>query len=480
MSPTATIAVGKFAFVSCVTDNSNTVDGMSIDRHTVTDSQGNEWFRFVTEFTETDGSADDGVCISQWWSKITTAITTSDTITLTTAVPQRDSIISCFEATFGAGKTVGAANYGIGQGTLNTSISGLTSREYMFIYIAGSEGEDAAKTPATNYIERFDLISSTSGALDANICLHVATRVQTTTSTGTVASSGWTGTNFMALLIAVYEIDDIVHYTMPADAGTFSITGQDSNLLHNKLIVAGDGAFAITGESANLLKGYKLTAQEGTFLITGEDATLTHVVSLGLTADPGSFVITGYDTGLIKHHKLSLDAGSLVITGQEVSFGRNYRLMTDQGPFLITGHDVLFIKNSLLNAESGSFAITGQNAALQYNKHLVAGSGAFAITGYDADLRLDIPLLLDAESGSFVLTGQEVNLILKRRIVPEAGVFTITGYDATLSHVEVKKLTAQAGAFRITGYSAVLRKSTDSMVSKPRRKFIPSADFFHH
>ena len=69
-------------------------------------------------------------------------------------------------------------------------------------------------------------------------------------------------------------------YTLTAEAGSFTITGQDANLEHHRSLAADAGSFTITGFDATLtynpVQSYTLTADAGSFVITGSPATLTY------------------------------------------------------------------------------------------------------------------------------------------------------------------------------------------------------------
>lgn len=341
MNPTANITVGKIAFVNCFTDNFQTTDGVS-DRHSVADSVGNTWNK-IAEYTETDGAADDGVTVSMWWSKITTQIGTGDTITITPVSSQSDMIITCFEATVGAGNVVAVENIGVGQGTLTTSLSSLPSREYLFIYAAASEGEDAAKTPATNYTEQFDLVSSTSGALDANVCCHVTTRVQTTTTSGSVASSAWTGTNFMSLLAAVYESADLSPSPITGStAGSSSVT--------STLIGIGELTSSTAGTTtvSSVLVGHGILSGQATGVGTAS-GTLSDASSSG---DP----ISGETDGITV--VTSILTGKGILVGTIAGISTNSSVLGGTGTLIggVTGGTTL---SSILKGKGSMSGQTG-------------------------------------------------------------------------------------------------------------------------
>lgn len=82
-------------------------------------------------------------------------------------------------------------------------------------------------------------------------------------------------------------------YTLSCDAVTFSLTGQDAELLYNRVLRADNASFTLTGQDATLtytpVTGYTLDADAGTFNFVGQDATL--VYSGGPTPAPG--IVTG-------------------------------------------------------------------------------------------------------------------------------------------------------------------------------------------
>jgi hypothetical protein len=91
-SPDANIAVNKIVIVQCVSDNNDTSNAATTF-HTVTDTDLNSWTR-VYEETDSDGAANDGSTTSLWWTKVTTQIDTTDTITCTLGASKTDKVMS--------------------------------------------------------------------------------------------------------------------------------------------------------------------------------------------------------------------------------------------------------------------------------------------------------------------------------------------------------------------------------------------------
>lgn len=65
-------------------------------------------------------------------------------------------------------------------------------------------------------------------------------------------------------------------YTLTADPGSFTLTGQDANLLVGRVLTADLGSFTLSGQDATFSRSYVLTAESGSFTLTGQDVTLTY------------------------------------------------------------------------------------------------------------------------------------------------------------------------------------------------------------
>src|SRR3990172_12230453 len=203
MNPSANLVVNKLVFVMAVTDNSATADGPSSTHTSVADnapSTNNLW-RKITEYTETDGSAGDGCTVSVWGCRITTQISTTDTITVTTSNVTARSIIAT-EVTVEAGNTFTVEEVGVGQATRTAAVGVLPNREHLYLYFAGAEGADQAKA-ITTFSEIHDFRTGVS-ATDS-VSGYDAALISTDTGEVSTAATGWTGTNFMSLLVAMYE-----------------------------------------------------------------------------------------------------------------------------------------------------------------------------------------------------------------------------------------------------------------------------------
>ena len=69
-----------------------------------------------------------------------------------------------------------------------------------------------------------------------------------------------------------------VGYSMTADAGSFTLTGQAVDLDKAVKLSAASGSFSLSGQAATLRHGRTLTADSGSFALTGQDVTLNKCV----------------------------------------------------------------------------------------------------------------------------------------------------------------------------------------------------------
>jgi len=244
-------------------------------------------------------------------------------------------------------------------------------------------------------------------------------------------------------------------YTLNAESGIFSLTGQDVGLLANRLLSTDAGSFSLTGQDIDLLLGHLLNADSGSFVLSGADIDL--FINRLLSLDSGSFVLTGQDIDLLFNRLLTADSGSFILTGQAANLLLNRVLSAEAGTFTISGADVSLLLGRVLGMEAGSFTLTGADVDFIYSGSgatytLTAESGAFVLTGQDASLLVD--RILNADSGSFALSGQDANLLLNRLLAAGSGSFTLSGQDVTL--LADRLLNAESGAFSLTGQDASL------------------------
>jgi hypothetical protein len=133
-------------------------------------------------------------------------------------------------------------------------------------------------------------------------------------------------------------------FTLAADVGAFTLSGQAAGTLFGRAVGAVAGSFSLAGQVATLSKGF------------------------GLVADVGGFSFGGQAAGLLAAHLVGAAAGALSFTGQAAALHRGVSLSVDAGVFVLQGQDATLITGSIpvfnLAAEAGAFAVVGLPVAL--------------------------------------------------------------------------------------------------------------------
>lgn len=215
VSPSANLAVDKIVMVLVGTDNAATTAGASTNHDTLADTDGNIWAK-VYERTQSVGAAADGVTHSLWWTKVTTQIDTSDSITFTGDTAVTAKVIAVWEVTVGAGNTVQVAAGGTvfleETATTNPAalvLSGLNSKEYFFVGVMTAEEETVPWTESssdafTNVFASEGISSGPAGGVATNVTVFAAYRIAT--ATGTTFDVNYPGTTCdKALAVIAFE-----------------------------------------------------------------------------------------------------------------------------------------------------------------------------------------------------------------------------------------------------------------------------------
>lgn len=110
-----------------------------------------------------------------------------------------------------------------------------------------------------------------------------------------------------------------------------------TNLYAQRKLTAEAGSYTLNGQDAALVAARKLTAEYGGYTLTGQDAALT--VARKLAMEYAAYTLTGQDAGLIAARLLALAYGAFVLTGQDAEItwqpftpvppGRIYRPSAD-------------------------------------------------------------------------------------------------------------------------------------------------------
>lgn len=209
VSPSANLTVGKIVFAVLTANNVQTTDGASTDHSSITDTDGHTWTK-VFERTNSAGIAADGVAGSLWWTLVTSQIGTGDSITGTVGIALLARVIGVFEVTIGAGQTIQLVGSAFLEDDTNTPaglvISGLPSKEYLFLGLSSNETAQLTWTEDADYTNVFAAEGiGTTGSGDAtNVSVNVAYRIATLTG-DTFSVAGLTGATQHTLALLAFE-----------------------------------------------------------------------------------------------------------------------------------------------------------------------------------------------------------------------------------------------------------------------------------
>jgi hypothetical protein len=169
-------------------------------------------------------------------------------------------------------------------------------------------------------------------------------------------------------------------YTLNAQSGSYTTTGQSATLLKHRNLSASSGSYSVTGQSVNITYSptaavYTLIAQTGSYGITGRSAALLRHRSLSTTT--GSYSVSGQSAGLFKNRVLTASSGSYSITGRSVTITYTpttpvYTLTAQTGTYALTGQTATLLRHRLLTGSSGTYAYTGQSISIE---KYTAGTG---------------------------------------------------------------------------------------------------------
>lgn len=111
-------------------------------------------------------------------------------------------------------------------------------------------------------------------------------------------------------------------YTLDADPGSVTVTGDSAELLAARVLPASPGSYAATGDAAQLLASRLLNAAAAVYAITGDSAALLAARILNVAA--ASYAIIGDAADLVQAstgaYVLLAAAGSIQITGSDTGF----------------------------------------------------------------------------------------------------------------------------------------------------------------
>ena len=162
-------------------------------------------------------------------------------------------------------------------------------------------------------------------------------------------------------------------FTLTADAGTFTLSGQNAGLLAGRSVAASQASFALSGQNAGLIFNRSVIASVGSFSLSGQDATLTR--SFVVVGGAGSFSVSGQDAALLTSRTITADAGNFSLSGQDAALSFGKTLIAGEGSYLLAGQDAGLLATRSLTSDVGTFALSGQDAGLLVSRTIAADQG---------------------------------------------------------------------------------------------------------
>jgi hypothetical protein len=203
-----TAEAGNLVVCIVASDNIGTAAGDNNDHTSITDSTGSNTWTQAREFTNA-GAAAAAATVSVWYSTLAAELTvTTASITANFNGSPTASALSCWEFTKGTG-TVTLATGGQevaddGADPSSLTISGLTSREHLFIRGVASEADSPGFTQTGSY-SAFNARGTTGGGGASN--MHVGGEFIIATATGHTSDPTVASADHASVFIALWVND---------------------------------------------------------------------------------------------------------------------------------------------------------------------------------------------------------------------------------------------------------------------------------
>lgn len=379
LTTSASASAGDLVVLVIAKDNVSTTDGETSEVSSVTDSGGNTWTK-AKEYTNGEGAAAEGSTVSVWYSRLTTGISSGGTITANYGSATVAKALSAWKFTVGASVSVVASVTGAADATSTAgslSLSGLTSKEYLFFRGSSREGAGTSDSfTATSGFTKISWAGNTGGASATNN-IKVQGEFKIATSTGETSNPTDTQTGDWASVF--FALQEFTGYTLNLEPASFTLTGSAATLLAGYVLNASPASFALTGADASLLAARQLNLEPTSYAITGADVSFAF--GYGMNLEPASFTLTGSDMSLLAERQLNLEPTSFSITGADVSLLAGYLLNLEPTSYSLSASSVTFYVNGYLAQDPASGAWAGQSAASGSWATAASASGSWTQPG---------------------------------------------------------------------------------------------------
>lgn len=203
----AAISSGAGLIMTLGTDNYNTTDA-DHSEHTSVTVDGQSMTK-IAEYTNGEGAAGDGATTSVWYLQNSAAVSTGATVSITLANSVTAKVASGFTFTMNNSNTLtveSTKTFGVCDAcnTPSLSLTGLTSREYLWVYSYSGEYGDATFTASSGWTGWVHT-AATGGPGASRYQGGGQFLVATATGQSSIQPSTDTGRDWAAHLVALYE-----------------------------------------------------------------------------------------------------------------------------------------------------------------------------------------------------------------------------------------------------------------------------------
>jgi len=265
-----------------------------------------------------------------------------------------------------------------------------TTANGLVVGYAGSSGGTTLNfTGSTSTLTSF---RSDAGGL----YLTAATGLANGVSAGTFTIAHTVNQTYMLGGISIAEAAGGQAYTVAANAGSYSITGQAATVRRARKVVAASSSYAISGQAAAVKIGRKVGASVGSYGISGVAAALK--TGRKVTAASASYSLGGVPVSLVASRKVAAAAGAYSITGSAAGLGKtgNTVLLAVGSSYSLAGQPAALRNARRFTASAGGYLLSGTAATLRFARKVAAANGAYAIAGAPANLVANQTPIIDA------------------------------------------------------------------------------------
>jgi len=178
-----------------------------------------------------------------------------------------------------------------------------------------------------------------------------------------ITGFGHASNRLMLAAAALFQDTVPVGFTLPAEQGSYSLSGQDAGSALSRAI----------------------TAERGTYSLTGQDADLfLDSIDTALVAEHGVYNILGSDG--YADYEVNAEFDTYNLSGQAANTRRDYRMPAATGVHLLVGYDPNLLYSGsgpkVIVAEHGTYSVAGQANSLRRAAKLVSERGLYSINGF--------------------------------------------------------------------------------------------------